>query len=211
MIDRKIDVSELPKWPAPAAIVYAGKELRGRSQTFPVGAVPHLRGTQLGDNAASSLDVVGGAHLTLYLKPDYVGRNETFVAKVQSLKNSTIRNNRASSLRVDPPSVGPIVWKSGPVYSLGLTFEIERGQDGLVVLYGGEKTATYVSPALVSHEGAGLEMLLQGRAAVKKALGLPVTRGVRLQDGELAVQLFEHGVLAYAPGSERGWYRVDAR
>lgn len=211
LITKQVDVSSLPRWPAPAAIVYAGKNFRGRRQTFGVGAVPHLRGTRLGDNAATSLDLVGGARLTLYLKPGYTGRKETFVNAVQSLKHSKIRNNRASSLRVDPPDVGPILWKSGPVYSLGLTFEIERGRDGLVVLYGEDRTATYVSSSLVPRAGPGLEKLLQGSSSLRRSLGSPVTHGVRLENGKLAVQLFQHGVLAYAPGSERGWYQLDPR
>jgi len=211
VLNATVDVSGLASWPPPAAIVYAGKRYRGRSQTFGVGEVPHLRGTRLGDNAASSLKVVGGARVTLFLKPGFVGRSETFVKDCPSLKGRKIRNNRASSLKVEPPDTGPVLWRAGPIRELGVGFELRRCRDAVVVRSEAQAAATYVVAGVVPATGASLSKLVRTRPGLAQALGPPQTAAVRVARGKLAVQLFTRGAVVYAPGSKRGWYRLDER
>ncbi len=205
------DVSGLAIRPAPAAIVYSGKRFRGRSQTFPIGEVPHLGGTVLHDNAASSLKLVGGARLTLFLKPGFAGRSETFSEDCSSLKGTKIRNNRASSLKVEPPRTGPLLWRAGPIRGLGMSPRLERHRNVVVVRSESEAGAAYVVAGTIPATGGGLEKLLHARAGLGKALGAPRSAAVRVARGRLAVQLFARGVVLYSPASKHGWYRLDGR
>jgi len=203
----EMELPELTLWPPPTATVFAGKRYKGRSQTFGVGEVPHLRGTRLGDNAASSLRLAGGARLTLYLKPGFAGRSETFLEDRPNLKGSRIRNNRASSLRVEPPPVGPLLWRAGPLPGFGTPFELERHRNAVVIRSGG--TTTYLAAGLLPPEKAGLGQLVATRAGLARALGPPRSAAVRITGGTLVVQLFTRGVVVYSPDAKRGWYRLD--
>lgn len=197
----------MPLWPQPSATLFSGKRYRGRSQTFPVGQVAHLRGTRIRDNAVSSLKLAGGARLTLYLKPQFVGRNETFIEDHPNLAKSRIRNNRASSLRVEPPDIGPLLWLAGSIRTLGTDVGIERHRNGVIVRT--DRGTAWVASGPTPHTGPGLEQLIRTRPGLAKALGSPENAGVRVARGRLAVQLFRRGVVVCAPDHHRGWYQLD--
>ncbi len=203
-------MSHLSAWPEPAAVLFAKKNFKGRSQRFAVGKVPHLRGTRIGDNAVTSLKVEGGARLTLFLKPNFAGRHETFTADCPSLKERRIRNNRASSLRVDPPDAGAVLWKEGPVTGLAIAFTVERRVRGVVVRPEGDPAFWIVPEDLHGRTGT-LAPLLTSNPALAQTLGSPLCPAVTIARGDLAVQPFEGGVLVYARRSRRGWYRLDTQ
>jgi len=207
VLEGTVDITAMPLWPQPSATLFSGKRYRGRSQTFSVGQVPHLRGTRIRDNAVSSLRLAGGAQLTLYLKPQFVGRSETFVKDHPNLARSRIRNNRASSLRVEPPDTGPFLWLADPIRTLGRDVSIERHRNGVIVRT--DRGTAWVASELVPHAGPGLEQLIRTRPGLAKALGSPRNAGVRVARGRLAVQLFRRGVVVCAPDLHRGWYHLD--
>ncbi len=207
-IEGSVDVSEFPAWPAPSATLYSKKRYRGRSQLFGVGQVPHLGGTRIRDNAATSVRIEGGARLILYLKPNFIGRHETFTGDCPSLTHRKIRNNRASSLRVLPPDIGSLRWRAGPVIGLALAFTIERRSRGAVVQPEGGPAYWIVPSSLPGARGTLLP-LLASKPQLATALGSPLGGAVLISNGSLAVQVFRHGVMVYAPRSLRAWYRLD--
>ncbi len=205
-------LSNLPEWKEPAALLLARKQYKGRSSVFSVGEVPHLRGTNIGDNAATSIRVIGGARVTLFLKPGFDGRSETFTEDCPDLSDRVIRNNRASSVRIEPPAMGSRRWNAGPFDGFGIAVVVEGRLNGVSIRKVDDSRgehAVYLFRDCVAPTGPGLGEAIAGRMGLAERLGPALTGGVRLFDGALAGQLFDNGIVLFDPSVRRVWYRLD--
>lgn len=83
-------------------ILYRDREGRGPSQFFNRD-VPDLDRTRFGSRLASSVDVSPGCFVTLYELPGYRGRRTDFRERDNNLRNTTVGEDTASSLKVRCP------------------------------------------------------------------------------------------------------------
>lgn len=82
--------------------LYEHQGYRGNYQKFYDGQeVPELRGSIVGQDAASSVRVDPGCRVTLWEHPSYEGRSSEVTADVEDLGRTRVGNDTVSSLRVD--------------------------------------------------------------------------------------------------------------
>jgi hypothetical protein len=81
------------------ATLYADDDYRGSFESF-AGDAPRLRGTRVGNDAASSVRVAPGCTVRLYEDESYRGRETTLTADAPRLGATPAGNDRVSSLRV---------------------------------------------------------------------------------------------------------------
>ncbi len=193
----------LPLLGPPAAVLYAKKNYRGRSQRFTTDQV-HLGGTRIGDNAATSLRVEGGAVVLLCTKPAYGGRTLEFREDCPHLGKTKLKNNRVSSLRVRPPDVGPLV-RAGTFTVAGNPWTVELHARG-AVLEPGDAGSRFFVPSRPGNAAVRwwFRWILDRNPTLAGKLGPAASGAFRLVGGG-AVQVFANGVVLVDPVTRRAF------
>ena len=89
----------------PGVYLYASKRYQGTCSRF-TNTVGDLSAYTIGNNTASSIRLVGGYSATLYIHKTYDAKasNSTFTTDDPDLSNDAVREDRASSIRVQGPN-----------------------------------------------------------------------------------------------------------
>ncbi len=188
----------------PAAVLYAKKNFRGRSQRFTADQV-HLGGTRIRDNSATSLRVEGGAVVLLCTKPAYGGRTMEFREDCPHLGETKLKNNRVSSLRVRPPDMGPLV-KAGTFTLAGNPWRVEFHAGG-AVLEPEDGESRFFVPARSGSVAVRwwFRWILDRDPTLAGEIGPAVSDAYRLVGGG-AVQVFAKGVVLVDPETRKAFF-----
>lgn len=88
--------------------LYEHSGYQGRCSKFTSDS-PNPRGWFIGNDAASSISIMGNWTATLYEHDDYQGASSTFTRNESSLQSFAIGNDRASSIRVRRNDTSPFI------------------------------------------------------------------------------------------------------